>query len=101
MFVLTDSSLTMPQSGASRLFKVFVYLQGAHSISNSVVFPIICNEHMIPGTTFSIFSALTHSRLTPSFFRCSQGLTDKISIINEKANGTLIILGEKMIQSVG
>ena len=28
---------------------------------------------------------LTHSRLTPSFWRCSQGLADKTPIIDKKA----------------
>ena len=34
-----------------------------------------------------ISELLTHSRLTPSFSKYSQGLADKIPIIGEKAKG--------------
>ena len=35
---------------------------------------------------------LTHSRLKLSYYRYSQGLADKISILDEKAKGTWTIL---------
>ena len=43
---------------------------------------------------------LTHSRLTPSFWKCSQGLEGKIPIIDEKAKVPCIILVQKVFQNV-
>ena len=43
---------------------------------------------------------LTHSRLTPSFWKCSQGLKDKTPIIDKKANVPWIILVQKLFQNV-
>ena len=43
---------------------------------------------------------LTHSRLTPSFRKCSQGLEDKAPIIDKKAKDPWIILVQKLFQSV-
>ena len=44
--------------------------------------------------------ALTHSRLTPSFWKCSQGLEGKTPIIDRKANIPWIILVQKSFQNV-
>ena len=46
------------------------------------------------------YCALTHSRLTPSFWKCSQGLKDKTPIIDKKAKVPWIILVQKLFQNV-
>ena len=43
---------------------------------------------------------LTHSRLIPSFWKCSQGLEGKTPIIDKEAKVPLIILVQKLFQNV-
>ena len=47
-----------------------------------------------------LYCAFTHSRLTPSFERCSQGLADKTPIIDKKAKAPWIMLMQKLFQNI-
>ena len=47
-------------------------------------------------TDVGIGRSLTHSRLTPSFWKCSQGLEGKTPIVDQKANVPWIILVQKL-----
>ena len=65
-----------------------------------IIFNIFNQLKHIPSKAL-VAQWVPHSRLTPSFWKCSQGQKDKTPIIDKKAKVPWIILVRKLFQNVG